>query len=143
MVKNNHGHFLIIASQTAYLATAGVVDYSATKAATLAIYEGIQTELRNKHGAPAVRVSCVSPSAVKTNMFRGIQMPADHPLLKPSDIASLVANILWSGRAQHQMTPFSAYVSTPARLLPDWIRVLLQDLGKNAMTNLSPHQTMK
>ena len=45
MVEHNHGHFLITASQSGYLATAGVTDYAATKAAAVAIYEGLQTEL--------------------------------------------------------------------------------------------------
>lgn len=133
----------MIASQTAHLSTAGVVDYAATKAATVAIYEGLQTELRHNYGAPAVRVSCVSPSAVQTNMFRGIQMPHSAPLLKTDDVASLVAEILWSERAQNKMIPAAAYISPPTRALPDWMRVAFQDLGKDVMSNLSPHQPMK
>jgi short-subunit dehydrogenase len=142
MVAQNHGHFLIMASQTAHLATAGVVDYAATKAAALAIYEGLQTELRHIYRAPAVRVSCVAPSAVQTKMFRGIQTPASVTLLKPSDVGSLVAEILWSGRAQNRMTPAFAYISPPTRALPDWMRVAFQDLGKDVMSTLSPHQPM-
>ncbi|OKP14336.1 Short-chain dehydrogenase/reductase family 16C member 6 [Penicillium subrubescens] len=142
MVAQNHGHFLIMASQTAHLATAGVVDYAATKSAALAIYEGLQTELRHIYRAPAVRVSCVAPSAVQTKMFRGIQTPASVTLLKPSDVGSLVAEILWSGRAQNRMTPALAYISPPTRALPDWMRVAFQDLGKDVMSTLSPHQPM-
>ncbi|KAF7719416.1 Uncharacterized protein PECH_004914 [Penicillium ucsense] len=142
MVKNNHGHFLIMASQTAHLATAGIVDYAATKSAALAIYEGLQTELRHVYKAPAVRMSCLSPSAVKTKMFEGIQMPASVTLLKPSDIAEVVAEILWSGKAQNRMTPSLAYISPPTRALPDWMRVGFQDLGKDAMSALSPHHPM-
>lgn len=142
MVAQNHGHFLIMASQTAHLATAGVVDYAATKAAALAIYEGLQTELRHIYRAPAVRVSCVAPSAVQTKMFRGIQTPASVTLLKPTDVGSLVAEILWSGRAQNRMTPALAYISPPTRALPDWMRVGFQDLGKDVMSTLSPHQPM-
>ncbi|KAJ6133435.1 hypothetical protein N7471_008650 [Penicillium samsonianum] len=143
MVAQNHGHFLILASQTAHLATAGVVDYAATKAAALAIYEGLQTELRHIYRAPAVRMSCLSPSAVQTKMFRGIQMPDSVPLLQPDDVASVVAEILWSGRAQNRMTPATAYISPPTRALPDWIRVKLQDFGKDVMSALSPHQPME
>lgn len=143
MVARNHGHFLIMASQTAHLATAGVVDYAATKAATLAIYEGLQTELRHVYHAPAVRMSCVSPSAVQTKMFRGIQTPASVSLLQPDDVGSLVTEVLWSGRAQNRMTPALAYISPPTRALPDWIRVGFQDLGKDVMSALSPHQPMK
>ncbi|KOS37977.1 hypothetical protein ACN38_g11224 [Penicillium nordicum] len=143
MVAQNHGHFLILASQTAHLATAGVVDYAATKAAALAIYEGLQTELRHIYQAPAVRMSCLSPSAVQTKMFRGIQMPDSVPLLQPDDVGSVVAEILWSGRAQNRMTPAAAYISPLTRALPDWIRVTLQDFGKDVMSALSPHQPME
>ncbi|KAJ5963594.1 uncharacterized protein N7479_003470 [Penicillium vulpinum] len=143
MVAQNHGHFLIMASQTAHLATAGVVDYAATKAAALAIYEGLHTELRHVYQAPAVRVSCLSPSAVQTKMFRGIQMPSSVKLLQPDDIGSVVAEIIWSGQAQNRMTPASAYISPPTRALPDWIRVTLQDFGKDVMSTLSPHQPME
>ncbi|KAJ5554179.1 hypothetical protein N7513_004138 [Penicillium frequentans] len=143
MITNNHGHFLIMASQAGHLATAGVVDYAATKAATLALYEGLQTELRHVYKAPAVRMSCVSPSAVQTKMFRGIRTPASVTLLRPDDVGSLVADILWSGRAQNLMTPSLAYISPPTRALPEWIRVGLQDFGKDVMSDLSPHQPME
>ncbi|KAJ5664047.1 hypothetical protein N7507_004778 [Penicillium longicatenatum] len=143
MVTHNHGHFLIMASQAGHLATAGVVDYAATKAAALAIYEGLQTEMRHVYKAPAVRMSCVSPSAVQTKMFRGIRTPASVTLLRPDDVGSLVAEIIWSGQAQNRMTPSLAYISPPTRALPDWIRVGLQDFGKDVMSDLSPHQPME
>ncbi|KAJ5217165.1 hypothetical protein N7468_010173 [Penicillium chermesinum] len=143
MVTKNHGHILIIASQAAYLSTAGIVDYAATKAATLAIYEGIQTELRHNYKAPAVRLSCISPSAVQTNMFRGIKVPSFLPALTPGDIASVIAEIIWSGRAQNRMIPPSAGLSQPARVVPEWMRVALQDYAKDAMSSLSPHQPMQ
>ncbi|KAJ5937842.1 hypothetical protein N7454_004184, partial [Penicillium verhagenii] len=138
MVTHNHGHFLIMASQAGHLATSGVVDYAATKAAALAIYEGLQTELRHVYKAPAVRMSCMAPSAVQTKMFRGIKTPASVTLLGPNDVGSLIAEILWSGRAQNRMTPALAYISPPTRALPDWIRVGLQDFGKDVMSDLSP-----
>ncbi|KAJ5917474.1 hypothetical protein N7466_011028 [Penicillium verhagenii] len=143
MVTHNHGHFLIMASQAGHLATSGVVDYAATKAAALAIYEGLQTELRHVYKAPAVRMSCMAPSAVQTKMFRGIKTPASVTLLGPNDVGSLITEILWSGRAQNRMTPALAYISPPTRALPDWIRVGLQDFGKDVMSDLSPHQPME
>ncbi|KAJ5114239.1 hypothetical protein N7456_002773 [Penicillium angulare] len=143
MVARNHGHFLIMSSQTAHLATAGVVDYAATKASALAIYEGLQTEMRHVYNASAVRVSCVSPSAVQTKMFRGIKLPPAVSALQPSDVGSIISEILWSGKAQNRMTPLPAYLSPATRAFPDWMRVKLQDFGKDVMTTLSPHQPME
>jgi short-subunit dehydrogenase len=145
MVKENHGHFLITASQTAYVATAGVTDYAATKAAALAIYEGLQTELKHIYKAPAVRVSVINPSAVKTNMFNGIKAPSNFlmPRLSPADVGQRICEIVWSGRAQNVMIPASSYIAAPARCLPDWLRVGFQDGGADVMTELKPHQPLK
>ena len=144
MVKNNHGHFLVMASQTSHSATAHLVDYSATKAAAIAIYEGIQTEMKHCYQAPAVRISCVSPCAVDTKMFSGIKAPSNFivPRLQPKDVGSLVADVLWSGEAQNVMTPAFAYISPPTRALPDWWRVGLADGGAPVMSGLKPHHPM-
>uniref|UniRef100_A0A093V5T4 Retinol dehydrogenase 10-B n=1 Tax=Talaromyces marneffei PM1 TaxID=1077442 RepID=A0A093V5T4_TALMA len=142
LAEKNHGHFVIVASQTGHLATAGVVDYAATKAAALAIYEGLQTELRHIYKAPAVRISCVSPSAVSTKMFTGIKLPPSLQPLQPLDVGSAIAEILWSGRAQNIMLPASAYISPITRALPDWLRIGLQEFGKDVMTDLNPHDPL-
>ena len=142
MVKNNHGHFLVIASQAGHSATAGIVDYSASKAAAIAIYEGIQTELKHAYKAPAVRVSCVSPSTVDTKMFTGIKAPSNFivPRLLPEDVGNLVANVLWKGDAANILIPAFAYISPPTRALPDWWRVGLADGGAPVMKELKPHR---
>ncbi|KAF2808717.1 putative short-chain dehydrogenase [Mytilinidion resinicola] len=144
MVQANHGHFLIIASQTGHLATAGVTDYAATKAAAIAIYEGLQTEMKHNYKAPAVRLSCLCPSAVKTKMFTGIKGPSNFfmPFLKPEDLGDCIANMLWSGKAQNLSIPAFAYISPPTRALPDWMRVGMQDGGADVMTELKPHRPL-
>jgi all-trans-retinol dehydrogenase (NAD+) len=143
LASHNHGHLVVLASQTGHLATAGVVDYAATKAAALAIYEGVQTELRHVYKAPAVRVSCVAPSAVNTKMFTGIQLPPSIQPLTPADVGSAIVEILQSERAQNVMIPASAYISPITRALPDWLRIGLQDFGKDVMTNLDPHKPLE
>ncbi|KAI9834056.1 MAG: hypothetical protein M1819_003341 [Sarea resinae] len=142
MVEKNHGHFLIISSQTGYLATAGVVDYAASKAATLNIFEGLQTELKHVYKAPAIRVSCIAPSAVSTKMFAGIKAGSNFfmPRLTPESVGSLIAEVLWSGKSQNLMTPAFAYISVPTKVLPDWMRIGMQDGGADVMSELKPHK---
>lgn len=144
MVKNNHGHFLIIASQTGYLATAGVTDYSSTKAAAINIYEGLQTETKHIYKAPAVRFSCISPSAVNTKMFAGLKAGSGFfmPRLSASDVGDLIAKTLWSGNSSNLLVPAFAYISVPSKLLPDWLRVGMQDGGADVMTELTPHKPL-
>ena len=142
MAAKNHGHFVIIASQTGYLATAGIVDYAASKAASIAIYEGLQTEMKHFYHAPAVRISCISPSAVNTKMFAGIKGSSNFvlPRLAPEDVGETIERVLWSGKAQNLLIPAFAYISAPTRVLPDWIRVAMQDAGADIMTELTPHK---
>jgi len=144
MVQQNHGHFLIIASQTSHLATAGVTDYAATKAAALAIYEGLQTEMKHVYKAPAVRISALCPSAVNTKMFTGIKGPSNFfmPFLKPTDLGDCIADMLWSGNAHNRSIPAFAYISPPTRALPDWVRVGMQDGGAHVMDDLTPHKPL-
>ncbi|EXJ90179.1 hypothetical protein A1O3_03248 [Capronia epimyces CBS 606.96] len=145
MAEHNHGHFLITASQAGYVTTSGVVDYGATKAAAVAIFEGLQTELKHVYKAPAVRVSVINPSAVKTKMFDGLKAPSNFimPRLSPADVGERICEIVWSGRAQNVMIPAFSYIAAPARCLPDWVRVGFQDGGADAMTELRPHQPLK
>ncbi|KAK7204236.1 putative short-chain dehydrogenase [Myxozyma melibiosi] len=144
MVKNNHGHFLIIASQTGYLATAGVTDYSATKAAAINIYEGLQTETKHIYKAPAVRFSCISPSAVNTKMFAGLKAGSGFfmPRLSAADVGGLIAETLWSGNSSNLLVPAFAYISVPSKLFPDWMRVGMQDGGADVMSDLNPHKPL-
>lgn len=144
MAAANHGHFLIMASQTSHLATAGVADYCATKAAALAIYEGLQTEMKHSYNAPAVRVSCVQPSGVSTKMFTGIKAPEGFvfPRMAPEDVGGLVADILWTGRAQNVMIPAAAYISPWVRALPEWLRIGMQDGAVKVFKDLNPHKPL-
>lgn len=143
MIDNNHGHFLIVASQTGYLATPGLTDYSASKAAAIAIYEGLHAEVKSIYKAPSVRVSCVSPSAVDTKMFNGIKLGPGMSALRPEDLGILISDIIHSGRAQHVLVPKSAVVATFTRCLPDWMRVAMQAASVGIFTDLMPHDPMK
>lgn len=143
MVEKNHGHFLIVASQTGYLATPGLTDYSASKAAAIAIYEGLHAEVSNIYKAPLVRVSCVSPSAVDTKMFNGIKLGPGVSALRPEDLGKLIADIIHGGRARHVLVPRSAAIATFTRVLPDWMRVGMQGASLGMFTDLKPHDPMK
>ncbi|KAJ5765634.1 short-chain dehydrogenase [Penicillium odoratum] len=145
MVKENRGHFLIIASQTGLLATANIADYAATKSAALAIYEGLHTEIKHLHQAPNVRISCISPSAVRTKMFDGIKGQSNFflPRLSAEDLGGLISDVLWKGESQNIMTPDFAYISLFSKVLPEWMRVGMQDAGADIMTDLNPHHPLK
>lgn len=145
MVAKNHGHVVIIASQGGFLATAGIVDYSATKSAAIAIYEGLQSEVKHYYNAPAVRVSCINPSVVKTAMFAGAKGESSFmlPKLDVADIGGLVVDILWGAKARNVMIPAMAYISAPTKIFPEWLRIAFQDGGADIMTTVKPHRTIE
>ena len=57
MIKSNHGHVVTTASLASFATQATNVDYACTKAATLALHEGLAQELRHVYRADRVRTS--------------------------------------------------------------------------------------
>ncbi|KAG9694171.1 NAD(P)-binding protein, partial [Aureobasidium melanogenum] len=144
MVRNNHGHFLITASQGAFVATSHIVDYAATKAAALALYEGIQTELKHVYKAPAVRCSVICPAVANTKMFGSVVQKGNFfmPSLEASDIGDRMCEILKSANSQQVVMPAMANIAVILRMFPTWMRINAQDAAAEAMLNLNPHDPM-
>lgn len=99
MIAADHGHVLITSSATAFVTVAGAVDYSASKAAVTSIYEGVQTELKNKYGNPRVQLSAIFPATIATKMFEGIEGGGGFllPLLTPEGVAERMLQVLKKG----------------------------------------------
>ena len=90
-----------MASQTGYLTLTGGTDYCASKAAAISIYEGLHSEMKHYYKAPAVRVSCISPTHVQTSLFKGIDNPPGMASITPQSLAETIEGVLKSGRAQN------------------------------------------
>lgn len=138
MAQRNHGHFLVVASVMGHISLTGAVDYASSKAASIGIYEGIRSEMRHLYNAPAVRVSCVSPYTVNTEMFEGNSTPDNFflPRLTPQGLAETITDVLWSGRAQNRMLPSLSNIMPLTRLLPEWVSVVSQDVLKDSMSGV-------
>lgn len=99
MVAANKGHVLVTSSVAAY-STPSVACYAASKAAVNSVVEGLQTELKHRHGNPSVKVSTVMPAAAKTSMFAQLELPGPDfamPLLEPGRVADRMIQVLSSG----------------------------------------------
>ncbi|KAH7308961.1 hypothetical protein B0I35DRAFT_359949 [Stachybotrys elegans] len=144
MVERNHGHVLIVASVTGYMGTARSVDYCASKAAAISIYEGLHTEMKHVYKSPAVRISCASPSLVQTKMFKGIKPVAGMvgSGMRPSFVAGKIADVLYSGKAQNLILSRWALPPGIMRVLPQWMRVHVQDRAASSLESLDPHNPM-
>ncbi|KAJ5061034.1 estradiol 17-beta-dehydrogenase 11 precursor [Bipolaris maydis] len=142
MIKNNHGHFLVVASQTAYSSTPGLTDYSATKSAAVAIYEDLHSEVQYIHKARSVRVSCVSPGVVDTNIFVGIKLGLGISALTPQYVGTQIADIILAGRARNVFIPASAGFSVILCTMPDWFRAAMKPVSMGIFENLTPYDPM-
>lgn len=88
MLAHNHGHIVSISSLTGVFGSAGLCDYSSSKAAVIAFDSSLRLELirLNKRG---VKTTCVCPYLIDTGMFQGASSPLI-PALKPEHVANKV-----------------------------------------------------
>ncbi len=94
MVKSGGGSIVNISSVSAYDPFPGLAAYGGAKAFVTTYSKGLAEEGRPR----GIRVYCVAPGAVETDMLRGAfpEFPEDQ-VLQPEDVASLVELLLMPG----------------------------------------------
>jgi len=101
MLEMNRGHIVTVASMAGVIATPGLADYSASKAAAIGFDESLRAELSNNNSN--VTTTCVCPYFINTGMFDGVQtkFPSILPIVT-SEYASerIVDGIL---KEEHQV----------------------------------------
>jgi NAD(P)-dependent dehydrogenase (short-subunit alcohol dehydrogenase family) len=93
------GHIVNVASAAGRIGFAGAATYSATKFFVVGLTEALRAEL---HGT-GVRVSCVLPGVVNTELVSGFAVPRFAPKTQPDDVAAAILRLLHRGG-------FAAYV---------------------------------
>lgn len=88
MLASNHGHIVSISSLTGIFGSAGLCDYSASKAAVIAFDSSLRLELL-RLGKKGINTTCVCPYLIDTGMFQGASSPLI-PYLKPDYVAEKV-----------------------------------------------------
>lgn len=78
-------------------------------------------------------------------MFDGIKTDGNFllPMLTPDYLGDLIAQTMWDGRAINILTPAAAYISAPTKMLPEWMKIAMQDGGADMMTALTPHRPLE
>lgn len=165
MIKAGRGHVLVTSSATAFVTVAHMADYSASKAAVTSLVEGLQTELKHQHGNPGVAVSALYPGTIATKMFSKLDSPDSFflPVLEAGDVAQRMFDILASGQRQARFSnfrilgiellltcvfsysqlafmPAASNVQPWVRVLPTWMRVIMQDLGSHMADGMGKKQ---
>lgn len=84
-IKRGEGRFVVTASAAGLLAQIGTASYTVTKHAAL----GFAEYMAIMHKDDGVKVHCICPQYVKTNMTKGMKVVDDGPdrHLEPSDVA--------------------------------------------------------
>ncbi|WFD39048.1 uncharacterized protein MJAP1_002018 [Malassezia japonica] len=132
MVKQNHGHYVTVASSASYFTPANLSSYCMSKAATLAFHEELRTELRVLYKAPRVRTSVVTPTKVRTllgHVLKDNDNKFLNPTLEPIQVATAIVDAINSGLSQAISQPLTTKMLPFVRAMPDWYRALVEWIG--------------
>ena len=131
MIKKNHGHVVSIASSAGLVGCPGLVDYCASKYGAVGFDESLRLELK-KLGAN-IYTTCVCPTFIKTEMFKGVKTKEMLvPLLEPDWVAERIVTAIRQNEAI-LMTPFiSNTVYLTRAILPSFfLDIYFKLLGMN------------
>jgi len=143
MTTRNHGHIVTISSAAAWVYLPEMVDYSATKAGTVALHEGISVELKYHHKAPRVRTTLVSPCWVRTPLFQGKTNQPWFllPLLSVDTVTDAIVEQLLSGYGGAINLPGSVGWLPAIKAMPYWLQRLANSRMIEVETELKSFPT--
>ncbi len=118
MIKDNDGHLVTIASSAGWIGVNSLVDYCASKFATVGFDEAIRMELR-KDKIDGVKTTVVCPFYINTGMFKGAKSRFKFilPILDENYVAEKVVKAVIKKRAVLKM-PLIIYTVPLLRFLP-------------------------
>ena len=137
MIAKKKGHIMSVASLASFVALAGAVDYSATKAALLALHEGLTQELKHRYKCPQIRTTIVHPSWTKSAItsheaIRAGLKQAGASLLEPEDVAdAMVKQIVAAKSGQIVLGPA---ITPKVRAFPMWLQEIVRDSQANVVS---------
>ncbi|UPK97746.1 hypothetical protein LCI18_008681 [Fusarium solani-melongenae] len=145
MVANNHGMIVTVTSYAAWLTIPNMVDYGASKAASLALHEGLTAELTTRYNAPKIRTVIVHPGHTKTALFTGYDQKTDFlmPQLEPETVADAVVKQVLTGRSGYVVIPGFGMTLSALRMLPDWYAIPLRAKAQSYMNNFRGRQVIE
>lgn len=86
MLERGSGHIVNVASYLGEVPAAGLASYCASKHAVV----GFSEALRDEVAGTGVTVTCVLPSAVRTDLVSGVKLGGLLPTVDPEDIADAI-----------------------------------------------------
>lgn len=135
MITKRKGHIMSTASLAAFVGLAGMVDYSCTKAALIAFYEGLTQELKHRYNCPQIKTSIVYPGWTRTRLItpfeEGIKSVRG-PIMEPETVAEIMVKQIIARRSGQVVLGPNMVASI--RALPTWLQELIRDRMANVVT---------
>jgi len=146
MLQKRKGHIVNIASIASFIATAGIVDYSCTKVAALALHEGLRAELRSTHKCPEIKTTVVHPIWADTPLIasgKAHLQKNNQIILNPQVVADAVVKQILNGRSgQIVLAPGIGAGVSSLRGFPMWIQETLRRLFEPGPVDLGNPDSM-
>ncbi|KAK0282405.1 hypothetical protein LTR57_011934 [Friedmanniomyces endolithicus] len=128
MIADKKGHVVSLASMASFISGPGLAPYSGTKAALLALHEGLQQECRSMHNAPEIRFTIVHPTFAATPLIKSFEarLKADGvPILTPEVVSeAVVAQIMRCKGGQIILAGGMGWLAG-IRGFPQWVQQVL------------------
>ena len=115
MIARGSGHIVNVASYLGKAPAAGLATYCATKHAVVGFSEALRDEL----AGTGVTVTCVLPSAVRTDLVSGVKLGGLLPTVDPEDIAEAIVETCRNRPAIVAVPGWMRSYEAAAALTPD------------------------
>lgn len=114
MKPRRSGRIVNIASQAGKAGFPGGATYCATKFAVVGLCDAVRNELRED----GVKVTCVMPGPVDTELGAGLGKARGLDLLKPEEVAEGIVRAIVKGESEVWLPRLTRYTSSPVTILP-------------------------
>ncbi|KAF2640213.1 short chain dehydrogenase/reductase family protein-like protein [Massarina eburnea CBS 473.64] len=138
MIEKNHGMVVTVASLAGYVLAPRMVDYAASKAASVAFHEGLAAELSSLYNAPNVRTVVMCQGYTRTALFDGFGATAN--TLYPETVAEEIVKAVYRGKSAHIVVPETAWMVAGVRGWPVSIQYSVRKGLDGIMKNFKGRQ---
>ncbi|GGO89156.1 putative short chain dehydrogenase/reductase [Nocardioides phosphati] len=135
MVERGHGHVVNVASLAGKFPLQGLAVYNATKFAAVGLTAAVRLEM----AGTGVSVTCVLPSAVRTELSSGIDLGV-LPTVDPEDIAAAIVGSVRSRAAEIAVPSYVGLATKTVPLIPEGAVRLIRRLAHDdaAISRVDP-----
>lgn len=133
-----------VASFASFLTLPNMVDYSASKAASLAFHEGLASELLWRYNAPRVRTVVVNQGYTKTPLFNGFHNSSAFlvPSMEPETVAEAIVKKVLTGKSGQVIIPGAGALLALQRGFPHWYQIGLRNRSEKSMSTWNGRQVI-